>query len=141
MISYYYLAGAIVLEVCGTLLLPVTQNFTRPLQTLGMAACYLGAFYCLTFAVKVIPIAIVYAIWSGVGVFLIAIFSAFVYRQMLEWLQYWGFVSSLPVSVSSITSVQRTAISRAHQIPVSGVPPCALDASVCPGQRVRCGMS
>jgi Membrane transporters of cations and cationic drugs len=84
-ISYYYLAGAIILEVCGTLLLPVTQNFTRPLQTLGMAVCYLGAFYCLTFAVKVIPIAIVYAIWSGVGVFLIAIFSAFVYRQMLEW--------------------------------------------------------
>jgi small multidrug resistance pump len=85
MIQYYYLAGAIVLEVCGTLLLPVTQNFTRPLETVGMAICYLGAFYCLTFAVKVIPVAIVYAIWSGVGVFLIAIFSAFVYRQMLEW--------------------------------------------------------
>lgn len=84
-VSYYFLAGAIVFEVCGTLLLPVTQNFTRLIPTLGLAVCYLTAFYCLTFAIREIPIAIVYAIWSGVGVLLIALFSAFVYKQLLDW--------------------------------------------------------
>jgi len=43
------------------------------------------AFYCLTFAIRDIPIAIVYAIWSGIGVFLIAVFSALGHKQMLEW--------------------------------------------------------
>ena len=84
-VSYYFLVVAILFEVCGTLLLPVTQNFTRLWPTLGLAVCYLTAFYCLTFAVRDIPIAIVYAIWSGVGVMLIALFSAFVYKQLLEW--------------------------------------------------------
>ncbi len=84
-VSYYFLVVAILFEVCGTLLLPVTQNFTRLWPTLGLAVCYLTAFYCLTFAVRDIPIAIVYAIWSGIGVMLIALFSAFVYKQFLEW--------------------------------------------------------
>jgi small multidrug resistance pump len=84
-VSYYFLAGAIVFEVCGTLLLPVTQNFTRVLPTIGLAVCYLTAFYCLSFAIREIPIAIVYAIWSGIGVLLIALFSAFVYKQLLDW--------------------------------------------------------
>jgi len=85
MISYLFLGGAIVCEVMGTLLLPATQNFTRIVPTIMMICCYAIAFYCLTFAIRDIPIAIVYAIWSGIGVFLIAIFSAFVYKQLLQW--------------------------------------------------------
>jgi small multidrug resistance pump len=50
-----------------------------------MILCYAIAFYCLTFAIREIPIAIVYAIWSGIGVFLIAVFSAFFYKQLLQW--------------------------------------------------------
>lgn len=84
MTSYLFLAGAIIFEVCGTLLLPITQNFSRIFPTCGMAACYLIAFYCLTFAIRDIPIAVVYGIWSGLGVMLIAIFSALFYKQILE---------------------------------------------------------
>jgi small multidrug resistance pump len=79
------LGGAIVCEVIGTLLLPATQNFTRIVPTVTMILCYAIAFYCLTFAIREIPIAIVYAIWSGIGVFLIAVFSAFFYKQLLQW--------------------------------------------------------
>ena len=83
--SYFFLGGAIVCEVIGTLLLPATQNFTRIVPTVTMILCYAIAFYCLTFAIREIPIAIVYAIWSGIGVFLIAVFSAFFYKQLLQW--------------------------------------------------------
>lgn len=92
MISYLFLGGAIVCEVMGTLLLPATQNFTRIAPTITMICCYAIAFYCLTFAIRDIPIAIVYAIWSGIGVFLIAIFSAFVYKQLLQWQAIVGLV-------------------------------------------------
>ena len=83
--SYFFLGGAIFFEVCGTLLLPATHNFSRLVPTGLMMACYGIAFYCLTFAIRDIPIALAYAIWSGAGVFLIALFSTFVYRQILEW--------------------------------------------------------
>lgn len=85
MTSYFFLGGEIVCEVIGTLLLPATQNFTRIVPTVTMILCYAIAFYCLTFAIREIPIAIVYAIWSGIGVFLIAVFSAFFYKQLLQW--------------------------------------------------------
>ena len=85
MTSYFFLGGAIVCGVIGTLLLPATQNFTRIVPTVTMILCYAIAFYCLTFAIREIPIAIVYAIWSGIGVFLIAVFSAFFYKQLLQW--------------------------------------------------------
>ncbi|MEC8023779.1 MAG: multidrug efflux SMR transporter [Myxococcota bacterium] len=83
--SYLFLGGAIVFEVCGTLLLPTTENFTRLLPTVAMATCYLVAFYCLTYAVRTIPVAVTYAIWSGVGTSLIAIFGVIVYNQTLDW--------------------------------------------------------
>jgi multidrug transporter EmrE-like cation transporter len=90
--SYLFLGGAIVCEVIGTLLLPATQNFTRIVPTITMICCYAIAFYCLTFAIREIPIAIVYAIWSGIGVFLIALFSALFYKQFLQWQALVGLV-------------------------------------------------
>ncbi len=108
MTSYFYLTGAIVFEVCGTLLLPVTQNFTRLWPTLGMAACYLAAFYCLTFAIRDIPIAIVYAMWSGIGVTLIAVLGALVYKHVLEW----QVIVGLAMIVGGVISVN--LFSRSH---------------------------
>ena len=73
MITYFYLIIAILLEVAGTMLLPVTNSFTKPIPTLVMALCYLGALFLLTIVVKALPIAVVYATWSGLGVFSVAI--------------------------------------------------------------------
>ena len=67
------------------MLLPLTQNFTKILPTFGLAVFYIGSFYCLTFTLKLIPISIVYATWSGMGIFLITIFGYFIYRQAVNW--------------------------------------------------------
>ena len=83
------------------MLLPATQNFTRIVPTVTMILCYAIAFYCLTFAIREIPIAIVYAIWSGIGVFLIAVFSAFFYKQLLQWQAIVG----LALTVSGVVLV------------------------------------
>ena len=73
------------LEVYGTMLLPVSQNFTRPLPTLSLIGCYAASFYCLTFALNTLPIAVVYATWSGLGIFLITLLGYLVFEQAMDW--------------------------------------------------------
>ena len=81
----FFLVGAIICEVCGTMLLPVTQNFTKLTPTVFLAFFYLSAFYLLTFVVDKLPIAIVYGTWSGLGIFTIAILSYIFFKQTLAW--------------------------------------------------------
>ena len=83
--TYLFLFGAIFCEVAGTMLLPVTQNFTKLIPTSILTICYLSAFYLLTFVVNKLPIAIVYATWSGLGVFTIAILGYIFFKQNLSW--------------------------------------------------------
>ena len=83
--TYLFLFGAILFEVTGTMLLPVTQNFTKLIPTSILTICYLSAFYLLTFVVDKLPIAIVYATWSGLGVFTIAILGYIFFKQTLSW--------------------------------------------------------
>ena len=67
------------------MLLPVTKNFTKLLPTVALAIFYLSAFYLLTFVVNKLPIAIVYATWSGLGIFSIAILGYVFFKQSLNW--------------------------------------------------------
>ena len=85
MTKYLFLIGAIVLEVAGTMMLPLTNNFFFFFPTVALGVFYLGSFYLLTFAIKLIPLSVVYASWSGVGVFLVAILSYFFYGDVLKW--------------------------------------------------------
>ena len=83
--SYVYLIGAILCEVTGTMLLPISKNFTRPLITITLVLAYVTAFYLLTFALKEIPLAIAYATWAGMGIFLISVLGYFFYSESLQW--------------------------------------------------------
>ena len=83
--TYLFLVGAIICEVCGTMLLPDTQNFTKVTPTVFLAGFYLSAFYLLTFVVDKLPIAIVYGTWSGLGIFTIAILGYIFFKQSLSW--------------------------------------------------------
>ena len=83
--TYLFLFSAVFCEVAGTMLLPATQNFTRLVPTSILAVCYLLAFYLLTFVVNKLPIAIVYATWSGLGIFTIAILGYIFFKQNLSW--------------------------------------------------------
>ena len=82
---YLLLIGAIFCEVAGTMLLPVSQNFTKLVPTAALSFFYLCAFYLLTFVINKLPIAIVYATWSGLGIFTIAIMGYLFFKQTLVW--------------------------------------------------------
>ena len=83
--TYLILIVAIFFEVGGTMLLPVSQNFTKIIPTTTLAVFYLLSFYLITFVVDKIPIAIVYATWSGLGVLTVAILGYVFFKHSLSW--------------------------------------------------------
>ena len=83
--TYTLLMIAIFFVFAGTMLLPVSQNFTKIIPTVCLTIFYLASFYLMTFVMNKLPIAIVYATWSGLGVFTIAILGYFFFKQTLAW--------------------------------------------------------
>ena len=83
--TYSFLFIAIFCEVAGTMLLPISQNFTKIIPTICLSIFYLVSFYLMTFVMDKLPVAIVYATWSGLGVFTIALLGYFFFKQTLAW--------------------------------------------------------
>lgn len=79
---YFYLFVAIVAEVVGTSALKASDGFERGLPSLIVIVGYSVSFYFLAIAIRTIPVSIAYAIWSGVGIALIAIVGAVLFRQI-----------------------------------------------------------
>ena len=103
--TYIFLAGAVFFEVAGTMLLPISQNFTKIVPTVALSIFYFCAFYFLTFVVNKLPIAIVYATWSGLGIFTIAILGYIFFKQTLAWQAIMGlfFIIIGVILVNSFT--------------------------------------
>lgn len=78
------LGVAIALEVIGTTLLQASAQFTRPGPVLGMLACYGLSFYLLSLALRVLPLGVAYALWSGFGILLVTLIGIVVFRQRLD---------------------------------------------------------
>ena len=87
--AYLCLLAAIVFEVSGTLLLPASQNFTNAKATISLVLLYGVSFYFLSIVVNFIPIAIMYATWSGLGIFTLALVSYFAFNQSLN---FWSVI-------------------------------------------------
>ena len=85
MSSYLLLFAAIVFEVLGTMMLPLTQNFTKALPITMLFIAYGLSFYFLAVVSQKLPLSVVYASWAGIGVFSVAILSYFFYKQTLNW--------------------------------------------------------
>ena len=79
------LFAAIAFEVLGTMLLPASQNFSKLLPTTILLISYGLSFYLLALLSQKLPLAIIYASWAGLGVFSVALLSAIIYKQTLNW--------------------------------------------------------
>ena len=84
MMYWLILAVAIVAEVIATSALKLSDGFTRLWPSLLVVVGYGTAIYLLSLTLKVIPVGIVYAIWSGVGIVLIAIAATLFLGQRLD---------------------------------------------------------
>ena len=82
--NYVYLFVAIACEVVATSALKAADGFSRLWPSAIVIIGYGLAFYFLSLTVRSIPIGVAYAIWSGIGIVLIALVGWFVYRQPLD---------------------------------------------------------
>jgi len=80
--NYIYLSIAIVAEVAATSALKASDGFTKILPTIVVIGGYGVAFYLLSIIVKTLPVGLTYAIWAGLGIILVAIVGAILYKQM-----------------------------------------------------------
>ena len=88
--DWLFLIAAIVFETVGTMLLKVSEQFTRPLPTIGMIVGYLLSLYLLSYALRTLPVGLAYAIWSALGVVLIMLIGVFVFKQVPDLPAYIG---------------------------------------------------
>lgn len=79
--KYLYLFIAIVSEVVATSSLKASESFTKLIPSIFVVVGYALAFYFLSLTVKVMPVGITYAIWSGVGIVLVTIAGIILYKQ------------------------------------------------------------
>ncbi|HHK8153510.1 TPA: multidrug efflux SMR transporter SsmE, partial [Serratia marcescens] len=79
MSGFMYLTMAIVAEVIATTMLKASEGFTRLWPSLLVVLGYGVAFWGLSMVVKSMPLGIVYAIWSGMGIVLVSVAAVFVY--------------------------------------------------------------
>ena len=81
------LAVAIAFEIAGTALLKLSDGFARPLIGATALLAYGACFAALAPAMRVIPVGVAYAVWSGVGITAIAIIGLLFFQQKLSALQ------------------------------------------------------
>ena len=84
LVTYSYLAIAIVAEVIATTFLKSSEGFTRIWPSVITVTGYLIAFVFLSLTLKTLPTGIVDAIWSGIGIVLISVVSWIWFGQALD---------------------------------------------------------
>jgi small multidrug resistance pump len=84
LLHYFYLAIAIVAEVIATSALTKSDNFSRLIPSVTAIVGYAVAFWFLSILLRTVPTGIVYAIWSGVGIVLIAAVGWVWFKQALD---------------------------------------------------------
>lgn len=75
---------AIAAEVVGTSALKASAGFSKLWPSAVVLVSYGAAFYLLSLTLRTIPVGIAYAVWSGVGVVLIALIGWLVFGQKLD---------------------------------------------------------
>jgi len=108
--SYVYLGIAIVSEVIATSALKASNGFTQFVPSLVVLVGYAIAFYFLSLTLRTIPVGVAYAIWSGIGIVLVAIAGWALYGQKLD---AWGLIG-LGFIITGVLIVNLLSRSASH---------------------------
>ncbi len=79
--GWFLLALAIVMEVCGTTCMKMSQGFTNWVPSVLVFVFYGLTFTAFIYALKTIDLSIAYAVWCGVGLALVAIIGIFYFKE------------------------------------------------------------
>jgi small multidrug resistance pump len=91
-VNHLWLGLAILLEVAATTALKASDGMRHWPSGLLALTGYGCAFYCLSLALRTIPVGVAYAIWSGVGIVLISVIAYFRFGESLLSSQWLGMM-------------------------------------------------
>jgi small multidrug resistance pump len=83
---------AVLSEVTATTALKFSEGFTRLVPSIVVVLGYGLSFYLLSLSLKIIPIGVAYALWSGIGIVLTVIAGMLLWREPLDWARVTGIV-------------------------------------------------
>jgi len=83
-VQWVFLSIAILAEVIGTSALKVSDGFTRLVPSLVVVLGYGISFFFLSLTLRTLPVGVAYAVWSGVGMALIALIGWLFLEQPLD---------------------------------------------------------
>lgn len=92
--AWVLLTFAIVFEIAATTMLKLSEGLEKLAWAGAAIGCYAICFLFLAPTLKMLPVGVVYAIWSGVGVAAIVGIGTFAFNQPLNVTQmcYVGFI-------------------------------------------------
>ncbi len=96
--SYLFLLAAILSEVAGTSLLKASAGFTKIVPAVLAFVFYLVTLASMTMAYKTLSIGFVYAVWSGLGIFLVTLVGLIIFKEPVIW-QKFIFIGFIVVGV------------------------------------------
>ena len=90
--AYIFLMIAIILEITATGSLKATEGFTRWIPSLISVIAISGCMFLMSHAMKVLPVGITYATWSGVGIVALTFIGIIKYKQIPNLATIFGLV-------------------------------------------------
>lgn len=73
------------MEVIATAALKASDGFTKPIPVVILVLGYGITFFALSLALKTVPVGTAYAIWAGMGIFLVALVAAVIFKEIPDW--------------------------------------------------------
>ena len=108
--SWLFLVIAIIAEVIATSALKSSEGFSKLVPSAIVLVGYGIAFYFLSLVMKTIPVGVAYAVWSGLGIVLIAVAAWILHGQKLD---AWAFVG-MGLIVSGVAVLNLLSKTSAH---------------------------
>jgi small multidrug resistance pump len=72
--------------------LKFSEGFTKLVPSIIVVVGYGLSFYLLSMTLKVMPIGIAYALWSGIGITLTVLLGKILWNESLDWARITGII-------------------------------------------------
>ena len=83
---------AVFSEVIATTSLKFSEGFNKLVPRIIVVVGYGVSFYLLSMTLKVMPIGIAYALWSGIGITLTVLLGRIIWNESLDWARVTGII-------------------------------------------------
>lgn len=82
--SYVYFVIAVLSEITATMTLKSTQTFTRFWPSIVVIAGVCSSLYFFALCLRTLNVAIVYAVWSGIGICAVTLLGWLIHGEKLD---------------------------------------------------------